>query len=125
MCSRNMSVVVLATNMQLPTFIEKYFKVWGVGFESDLPPEFIISTHAEERMRERMKCSKDKMVKLVAKAFYGKSVPIPKLERIKNKTHYRYDERRFAKEMMGFVFVFVMAEPRHPLPRQKVLITVI
>ena len=111
----------------IKTIIERFFKVWGVQFETDLPPEFIVSAHAEQRLLERVRCRKDKIQKLVVKAWYSKSVPIPKFEKTKNRTEYFYDRKRHnrvARECMGYVFIFAYEYNRHPFLPQKVLVTV-
>jgi len=108
----------------LKQLIEKYFKVWGVQFETDLPPEFVISKHAEQRFEERLGCSKDKMAKVAVKAW---SAPEPDLKKWGRKI-YNYSFKDNAakihyREHMGFLFVFAVYNKRMFLPAQKLLIT--
>ena len=108
-------------------FIEKHFKVWGVEFESSLPPEFVISDHAEKRLNERVRMKPEKMKALVVKAWYAKPVNTPKLEKTQNRSSYYYGEERICRELMGKIYVFAYAygKNRRPFSVQKVLITVI
>jgi hypothetical protein len=94
----------------------------------DLVPEFLITEHAKQRMAERIKVSPRKMEKLCAKAWYGKSIPIPKLIERQNRADYfyHYRDEKVAREVMGYVFIFGYGQPRpNGLPRQKKLITVV
>lgn len=112
--------------MTLMKLIARWVKVWGVGFESDLPPEFVVSLHAEQRLIERMGCSRRKIPKVVMKAYYGRSVPLPKLNTKRYySAHHHPGKNRVAREMMGYVFIFAYTQPRGAFPAQKVLVTVV
>jgi len=106
-------------------FIKKHFKVWGVKFEvTDLPPEFIISVHAQERLIKRVGIKKEKIPKFVIRAWYSKDVDIKKL-RYKKYNQFFRDQPKICREMMGYVFIFAVIENERVLANQKVLVTVI
>lgn len=107
--------------------LKKYIKLWGVKFETDLPPEFVISKHAEERLRNRVGVSKKKMSELVVKAWHTKDVQIPKLNKREYKAEhfYKYKRQKVCRELMGYIYVFAYSSGRAPFNSQKVLITVI
>ena len=105
--------------------LKRFFKVWGVGFETNMPPEFVITNHAEERMKQRMSVSERKLKQTVIKAFYSKEVSCPKMNRKEYRTKMFHGKRRIARELMGYTFIFCYSSPRSPLPTQKILITVI
>lgn len=93
-----------------------------------IEPEFALTTHARERMAERIRVSPRKMEKLCRKAWYGNSLPIPKLITRANRNEYFFNDRdpRILRELMGFVFVFRYGNRRPAgLPPQKCLITVV
>lgn len=99
-------------------------RVWGVGWESDLPKEFIISQHAEERLLERMTKNRDKLEKIVVRAWRSK-LAVPSnvnLPRKYERVYYRY--RWFG----GYLFVFQIILAGRNYSRfqlsQKKLITV-
>lgn len=103
-------------------YITRNFKVWGVEFETDLPAEFVITTHAEQRLIERLRVKKEKLAKVVVKAWYTDDVPSAKV----NRAAYNYPAKnKRYREMMGYTWVFGYGhESRSGLPPQKVLITV-
>jgi len=106
-------------------FIKKHFKVWGVKFDiTDLPPEFIISTHAQERLIKRVGIKVEKIPKFIIKAWYSKDVDVEKL-RFKKYNQLFRDHPKICREMMGYVFIFVMIENKRMLANQKILVTVI
>ena len=106
-------------------FIERTFKTWGVELETNLPPEFYVTKHAEQRLKQRVGIKATKIPKFVTKAYYSKHRPIPKLNRKEYRNLTGYPKNRVAREMMGFVFIFAYSTPRGGLPKQKALITVI
>lgn len=102
--------------------IHKHFRVWGVEIESDLPPEFYVTTHAEKRMCDRMGCRLEKISKLVIKAWKSEE----KIDQnfINRKMYFRKDERGIVyRKLMGFIFVFKVTHTKG-LYSQKRLITV-
>lgn len=90
-----------------------HIRYWGVEYESKLPPEFIITHHAEQRLKERFKCNPVKTKKIVMKAFKSK-VPI----NIPN------DQGKIYRHFNGHTFVFDKQYRRQLLDYQKILITV-
>lgn len=104
-------------------WFKKYLKAWGVEFQSNLPPEFIVTTHAEERIVQRIGCKKDKIAKLVMKAWSSQE----KISEVfENRREYGRPGQKgiFYKQFMGYVFVFqVQYIQSHDYHRKK-LITV-
>jgi hypothetical protein len=107
-------------------FIEKHFKVWGVFLEADLPPEFLITKHAADRLWNRVGVKADKHSKVTVKAWHSKVVTRPIINRLEYAKGF--DDRRYTchyRELMGWVFVFgIRIDRRGPFAQQKVLITV-
>lgn len=110
--------------MRISSLVKKHLTIWGVGLESDLPPEFYISDHAYERLRQRVGVKPENMKRLVAKAWYSKDVPVPRLALVNNKNAY-LRRNRVGRECMGKIYVFAYSKQRYPFPPQKVLVTVI
>lgn len=110
----------------LVSFIERRFKVWGVELETNLAPEFFITKHAEQRLRERLNVNPDKFAKVTVKAWHSKVVSNPKMNRLDYAKEF--DARKYYcyyRELMGWIFVFgVRIGARGALQHQKVLITV-
>lgn len=83
--------------------------------EIDLPPEFIVSEHARQRMAERFGCDERKIRKIAVKAWQSQS-EIPAKAILDSNRDYRYYN--------GHIFVYA----RDNLPKygliQKILITV-
>lgn len=51
-------------------------RYWGVAFESQLPPEFVITNHAKQRMEKRLQYThKHKMVELMIDAWHDGEEP--------------------------------------------------
>ena len=84
--------------------ILKYFKTWGVKFMSDLPPEYIISDHAEDRMAERFGCKKDKISKIVIKAWHSREKV--KKEWLNKRKYFNQVKGATYRYFMGYIFVF-------------------
>lgn len=92
-------------------------------FERNLPPEFFITSHAEERIKERIGCRKDKIARMVKKAWLSE---IPVKKEFLNKKKYKRREYRNSiyKIFQGHVFIFRTRWIRQGGFNQKVLITV-
>ena len=104
--------------------IEKDCKVWGVQFETDLPPEFVVSKHAEQRFTERLGCNKQKMAKITVKAWNAAEPDLKKWGRKIYNHSFKDDAAKIQyREHMGFLFVFAVYPSRRPLASQKVLVT--
>ena len=87
--------------------IRKQLQCWGVVFESDLPPEFVVSHHAEQRLAERVGVKKDKMVKMVMKAWNAKTPNMDKWGKKLYENKFRKDGKYIEfREMMGYLFIF-------------------
>lgn len=106
---------------KLLLYLIKDLKCWGVIPESDLPPEFIISFHAEEEIKERFKCAPHKMKRIILKAWKSKElVPLKYRERSAAEGE-RYIQYRLFN---GFIFIFKTILIRKYGFIQKKLITV-
>lgn len=101
---KNQSKYISAVRRWFWRPIIKKVKAWGVIFESDLPPEFVITIHAEERMSQRIKCRRDKMIKLAMKAWESKE----KLDPVfLNRKEYQGQVRGIEyRQLMGYVYIF-------------------
>ena len=105
------------------SLIERYFKLWGATIETDLPPEFIITEHANRRIEERLKCNKDKVQKITVKAWNNKEILDQKYINQKEVIYYSKNNIRY-KTFNGFVFVFALKFINRLGYSQKTLITV-
>ncbi len=102
-----------------------WLKVWGVEFEFNLPPEFYITDHAYERLKQRLNVSDKKLKQVVVKAWHAPEVDSKKMNLAKyRKELVSKDKTRIFRELMGYIFVFSLGRRRDGLPRQKVLVTV-
>jgi len=102
------------------SLILKWFKVWGVRFASELPPEFIVSAHAEDRMVERFGCKKVKTSKIIIKAWHSREKV--KKEWLNKRKYFNQIKGATYKYFMGYIFVFKVY--RHKDYSQKKLLTV-
>jgi len=104
--------------------ILKNFKLWGVKFETELPPEFIITEHAHQRLLGRLKCSEEKIKKVTIKAWFSKE-KLPTTW--SNKREY-FDRERYKNSeyriLMGYLFIFDTSFIPKINAHQKRLITV-
>lgn len=102
-------------------------KYWGVGFELELPPEFIISTHADMRLRQRLVESKVDMPKLVIESWYdGENPPEsfqPNMANIDPKMRKRFPKFKY-KYYGNYIFIFGVRYSRFFHDGQKTLITI-
>lgn len=100
---------------KLRSWLIPKLKYWGVAFEKNLPPEFIISDHGELRLKQRTELEEDQeMKKTIVKAWqHGET---KRSERDKNLYETKY---------AGYHFIFRKFYP--PLLGgfpQKMLITI-
>jgi len=107
--------------------ILKYLKIkcWGIKLESELPPEFIISTHAEERLKERFRSMLlSDTSEIIIRAWFSNR-DLPK----KYDPPVQYDLGQFLQYkqtyFMGYVWIFGIRRIRKAGYTQKVLLTVI
>jgi len=99
-----------------------YCKSWGVEYETRLPPEFLITKHAEEGIKQRFNVSENKIKKVIIKSWYNK-------EKINNRVlckllRNRKYGRTSYKIFNGFIFVFKCVFVSKLGINQKVLLTV-
>ncbi len=66
------------------------------------------SQHAKKRLKERMKVSDKKLLKVIRKAWESPGVPTRKVEKAYYKTQFVPKHNRTVRELMGYVFVFAM-----------------
>lgn len=107
---------------KLVVIIRKHFLVWGVGLETNLPPEFLISSHATIRLKQRTPFSPEKYNKVVAKAWVSK---IRVSNAFINTKNYHRDQKNVHYKMFcGYVFIFKEVYKHNLGTTQKILITV-
>lgn len=101
--------------------IVRWFRIkyWGVRFENNIPPEFIITKHAQDRMIERLGCkTRDEMVKLVMLAWWNQAnLPswfMSNWARQSKKVRYEY------RYLGKVVYVFIVSRSGE----QKTLVTI-
>jgi len=83
-------------------YIEKHYDFWGTKIITDLPPEFIITEHALERLKTRFNCSPEKRHKIMLKAWDSQEYPGNKFA--KNAKYHH--EKGIYKLFNGYIFVF-------------------
>lgn len=88
-----------------------------IVYEKDVP-EFYISKHGEQRLKERLKCSDKKLEKLVRKAWVHGNLISNKKNLIKK------SGRKIYKEYMGYIFIFKIIPTKRGL-KTKMFITVL
>lgn len=104
----------------LRKYIEKNYDCWGIKLEVDLPPEFIITEHADANMKLRFKCKPEKMYKIMLKAWKSEVIMPPAYIGDRTKKH----EHGIYKMFNGFVFVFRTRYNKKLGFSQKYLVTV-
>lgn len=108
---------------KLLTKLADELKVWGVDFETNYPPEFMISAHAERRFKERVNCTKRKMMKMTVKAWKS-TIEIPKTNHFQYRAKYENKPYHVFRAYMGFIFVFRTRYRENCFEPQKLLVTV-
>jgi hypothetical protein len=78
---------------------------------------FVITDHARERLKERLRVSDRKIPRLVEKAWNSKNKNTKKIK-LALYTNEHHDNKRIYREVLGYVFVF------KEIKQGKVLITV-
>lgn len=107
--------------MSFKNYIEKNFKCWGIKYEAELPLEFVITKHANERLKQRFNCSPDKLKKIVIKSWYSKDIMTDKLyKKIRQKNK---QPNIVARYYLGYIFVFATKRYAKYNILQKTLIT--
>lgn len=104
----------------LKKFVETHYSIWGTMIETDLPPEFIITEHAYNKIKKRFNCRSDKMHKIMLKAWNSKEISD---QNFIAKTKQKY-EKGIYKMFNGYVFVFRIRYNNQLGFSQKYLITV-
>ena len=101
-------------------YINKHYDVWGTKIEADLPPEFIVTEHACNKLIERFKCDSKKFHKIMLKAWRSE-------EHIDKEFIYRAKlthNRGIYKMFNGHIFVFRVRYNNRLGFSQKYLVTV-
>lgn len=75
-----------------------------VEYEKNMPPEFLITDHALERMKQRFGCKDFKIRKITRKA-WGSKVKVPVNIEEKKRRNPKYKNTIF-KQFNGHIFVF-------------------
>jgi len=98
-------------------------KEWGIVFEYNLPPELIITDHADQRMKERFKCNPIKIKKIVMKAWNSPDMIPPNYIQkfISKQKSGKYSYKSFC----GNYFIFKLIYKTRLVGYQKLLVTVI
>lgn len=84
--------------------------------------EFIITTHAEQRIQERFNCRKDKIMKVCQKAWQSQTPPNKLMVYFKKQR--TNNKKSVYKVFQGLVFVFKYRHNKDLNYTYKVLITV-
>lgn len=100
-------------------------KFWGVGFESELPPEFVITNHAERRLKKRIQYAhRHQLPKLMLDAWYLGIDP-PETFKPEKATRPEGHFHKFVyKYHMGYVWVWGIRFTKTIPGGQKHLITI-
>ena len=78
---------------------------------------FVITEHARERLKERLRVSDRKIDRLVEKAWHSQNRNTKKIK-LATYTNQFHDKQRIYREILGYVFVFAESKDK------KTLITV-
>lgn len=107
-------------------YFENQSKLWGVEFESRLPHEYLITFHAEKRIKERVRVTDSKIMKMVVKASNSiENVTQTNMSDYEKKGGLRdYRHKRYFKSYMGYTWVFTYKYRKDANTPQKILITV-
>jgi len=100
-------------------FIERNYDTWGTKIETKLPAEFVISEHAYDRMTKRLCFKKEKLHKIMLKAWNNQDEMNGKWLYQAQKNH----GRGIYKQFNGNVFVFRIRRNYKLRVQQKFLIT--
>lgn len=113
--------------MKLSKVIFKFLqkRYWGVGFESRLPPEFVITNHAKERLNRRLSYPhKHRMVELMIDAWHdGEEPPATFLKEKarKPRNHFHSFEYRYYE---GYIWIWGLQYSDLIPDGQKYLVTI-
>lgn len=93
-----------------------------VKYENELPPEFVITEHANERLQARVLIKPCKLRKIIVKAWHNKQPVNPRLlDKLTRKPEYRNKHYRWFN---GYIFVFSIRYNKTIGFAQKILVTV-
>lgn len=100
-------------------------KYWGVGFESELPPEFVITSHAEQRLKKRLDYSHRHMLpKLMLDAWYDGEEPPESFNPKKATRPTKHFKKFIYKYHAGYVWIWGVRYSKTIPDGQKHLITI-
>lgn len=94
-------------------------KYWGCEYDFNLPPEFIITEHARQRMIDRGVCKEKKIRKVVVKAWHSEETTLKQW----NKQYNRLPHEVY-KSFMGYLFIFLIKHNKRLGYTSKTLVTV-
>lgn len=100
-------------------------RYWGVGFESELPPEFIVTTHAEMRLKKRLDYPhRHKLPKIMLDAWYDGEEPPESFDPERASRPEKHFSRFVYKYYLGYVWIWGIRYTKTIPEGQKHLITV-
>lgn len=121
----------LITNMfkKLKTEVINYFyrksRLWGVVWETNKPPEFIVTAHAEERLMERLFVDKKEAGRLLIAAWFSRQeVPSHFIKRKEEISRERNLGTIHYRRFDGMIWVFGKSYLPRYSQTQHTLITI-
>ena len=99
-------------------------RYWGLKFEDQMPPEFIVSRHAEERATERLTTSKAGVAEQTIRAWYKGVKPPASFDVTRKPDRYRYRKIAY-RYHSGVVWVYGIRWVKQAGYQQKHLITIL
>lgn len=98
-------------------------KYWGLGYESKLPPEFIVTQHAQKRLKARLEYpDRHRGAELTMEAWYQGKVPPETFDqnRHRNSHHKNYAYKYYS----GYIWIYGLRWNEHLGVDQKFLVTI-
>ena len=105
---------------RLRELVEGKFVVWGAALETSLPPEFVVTEHATQKLKTRFKCNSNKILKGTIKAWRSQERLRESFVRRKQRVH---EQQGIYKSFNGYIFVFRLRYNKKLGCSQKYLIT--
>lgn len=113
--------------MSLSNVLFKWLKIryWGVGFENDLPPEFVITNHAKLRLDKRLAYPhKNKITQLMLEAWYDGEETPDTFKKDKGHKPKKTFSRFVYKYYEGYIWIWGVNKSELIPDGQKYLITI-
>lgn len=100
-------------------------RYWGVGFESELPPEFVITNHAEQRLKKRLNYAhRHQIPKLMLDAWHDGDKPPADFDPKKASRPTKYFSKFIYKHYAGYIWIWGVRYNKQIPEGQKHLITI-